>query len=149
MGGSRHLLIVFSALRLSPYWIPFRITDERILCQMPPQGESTGLCIEDTIIFARHMMHYHHRRPDNNPPPPPSASAPPSLQTIFNTYTACRRSRINACFDEAKWRWETVRDSGWLMHKVKMWAMPWFLWWSEEKRQKDFGEDFWDMEVEF
>lgn len=99
---------------------------------MPPQGESTGICIEDSIVFARTMMHH----PTHD------------LPAIFHAYESLRRPRIDAAYDEASWRWETVKDSGWLAHKLKMWALPWVLWWMEKGREEAFAEDFTELDVE-
>ena len=104
---------------------------------MPPQGESTGLCIEDSIVFARCLLHHYHQHS--------SARDSQSLHPVFDNYQSLRRARIDASYAEAKWRWETVKDSGWLAHKVKMWVMPWFIWFGEGKRARGFGEDFWEI----
>ena len=104
---------------------------------MPPQGESTGLCIEDSIVFARCLLHHYHTSS-------PSLSSH-TLSSVFSAYESLRRAKIDASYAEAKWRWETVKDSGWLAHKVKMWVMPWFIWAGEGKRARVFGEDLWDI----
>ena len=109
---------------------------------MPPQGESTGLCIEDSIVFARCLLRRYHTPLSSLSSPP---SSPHTLSPVFESYESLRRAKIDASYAEAKWRWETVKDSGWLAHKVKMWVMPWFIWAGEGKRARGFGEDLWDI----
>ena len=70
---------------------------------MPPQGESTGICIEDAIIFSRALMHHNER----------------DLASIFASYEKVRRKTIDEAYDQAVARWEVVKDSGWLVYKIK------------------------------
>lgn len=99
---------------------------------MAPQGESTGLCIEDSIIFARAMVHH-----QNHP-----------LPSIFEAFQRLRRPHIDVAYDQAAWRWETVRDSGWFVFNMKMWGMPLWMWWTENKRQEAMAEDLTELQVE-
>ena len=100
---------------------------------MAPQGESTGLCIEDSIVFARAMMHHQTR----------------SFSTVFDAFQRLRRPRIDVAYDEADWRWETVKDSGWFSFNMKMLLMPLWIWWTENKRREAFAEDLTELQIEF
>lgn len=98
---------------------------------MPPQGESTGIALEDTVMFARLMGLY------------PKYTLP----ELFTRYEELRRSDIDAAYKEANFRWETVKDSGWLAHKVKSMMVPWFLWFTETKRARAFELDCYDIDL--
>jgi salicylate hydroxylase len=92
---------------------------------MPPQGESTGIALEDTVIFARLMGLY----PKH------------TLPELFTRYEELRRSKVDAAYKEASFRWETVKDSGWLAHKAKSMMVPWFLYFTDNRRAKVFEGD--------
>jgi salicylate hydroxylase len=122
-------------------------------CKMPPQGESTGIiptaimfsltwasanpcsscvgiCIEDAILFSRALMH--HRQKD--------------LPTIFAAYEKIRRPNIDQAYNQAVQRWETVKDSGYLVHKMMTFLTPWFLWWTAKAREEEFSVDYADYD---
>ncbi|KAF3479868.1 salicylate hydroxylase [Arthroderma uncinatum] len=92
---------------------------------MPPQGESIGIAIEDAILFTRTLAKYR--------------SFP--LSKAFKVYKELRRDRIHEQYQEASRRWETVRDCGYLVNKLKEAIMPWWIWWSNESRVKTFMSD--------
>lgn len=48
----------------------------------------------------------------------------------------------------ATWRFETVKDKGWLAYQLIMRSTPWFLWWTAQRRDAEFSEDFSEMVVE-
>ena len=98
---------------------------------MPPQGESTGIALEDTVTFARLMGLY------------PKYS----LAELFTQYEKLRRSRVDQAYKEASFRWETAKDSGWLAHKVKAILTPWFIWFTSQKRARDFEEDYNNLDL--
>ena len=103
---------------------------------MPPQGESTGIALEDSVVFARTLaMHAG------------SPNISTSIPSLFSTYESLRRPRIDAAYDEAVFRWETAKDSGWLVYKLKTWMTPWFIWWTAKTRAKGFEEDLETMEI--
>ena len=99
---------------------------------MPPQGESTGIALEDTVVFTRLIGLY------------PKYE----LSVLFTQYEKLRRSRVDAAYKEANFRWETVKDSGWFAHKLKSMLVPWFLWFTEGKRAKSFEEDINALDLE-
>jgi salicylate hydroxylase len=79
---------------------------------MPPQGESTGLAIEDGVLMARIF----------------SLSSERSIQEVFGVYEKTRRRRIDTAYKEAVMRWENVKDRSWLFQKVIEWLTWVFLW---------------------
>jgi hypothetical protein len=97
---------------------------------MPPQGESTGICIEDAIVFSRAMIN-HKEHP---------------FQKIFGAYEDFRRSHIDAAYTQAVQRWETVKDSGSLVYKMKTLLTPWILWWTAKAREDEFSVDYTDYD---
>lgn len=99
---------------------------------MPPQGESTGICIEDAIAFSRFLMH--HR---NQP-----------VGAILAMYEKYRRPKIDVEVEKSIRRWESVKDKGWLAHKLFMLITPWYLWWTAKRRDEEFAEDLSSLEVD-
>lgn len=99
---------------------------------MPPQGESTGICIEDGIALSRAMIH-HQTKP---------------LRSIFEAYEAFRRPQTDAAVKEANWRWETAKDKGWWVYQLIVRSTSWFLWWTAKKREEEFCGDVSGMHFE-
>lgn len=99
---------------------------------MAPQGESTGICIEDAIVLSRALLHHQDK----------------SLSAIFAAYERFRRPYIEGAVKQATQRWETVKDGGWLMHQVKCFLTPWVLWWTAAARDREFAEDLSELDLE-
>lgn len=101
---------------------------------MPPQGESTGLAIEDAILFARIMKEAQSQieRFDE------SGERTVDIDAIFARYQNNRRKRIDDAFAEADMRWDLVKDKGWIMSVLLDWMTPWFLWWTRSRREENF-----------
>jgi salicylate hydroxylase len=78
---------------------------------MPPQGESTGLAIEDGVLLARILTNHS-----------------TSVREAFLAYENTRRARINTAYGEAVMRWGNMKDRSWLMQKVIEWLMWAILW---------------------
>ncbi|KAG9664495.1 FAD/NAD(P)-binding domain-containing protein, partial [Aureobasidium melanogenum] len=95
---------------------------------MPPQGEATGIVLEDTVLFARCLARQ-------------QELGTGSFSDAFAAYERLRRDRINAAFKESGAVVKTVQDAGWLGHKIKCFVVPWFLWFTSGKREKHFTED--------
>lgn len=89
---------------------------------MPPQGESTGIAIEDAVLLS-HLL------------------ARNTVADTFNKYESLRKPSIDAAYVEANRRWGVVKDVGWLQCKIREWITPWYLWWTQGKREKAFAED--------
>lgn len=97
---------------------------------MPPQGESTGICIEDAILFSRAMVKYNEH----------------DFSAIFAAYEKFRRPHIDSAYDQAVQRWETVKDSGAFVYRIKTFLTPWFLWWTAKSRDEEFSVDYSDYD---
>jgi salicylate hydroxylase len=93
---------------------------------MPPQGESTGICIEDAVLFSRAMMKHESG----------------NLMSVLDAFEKFRRPTIDAAYSSAVQRWETVKDSGALAYKFKVFLTPWFLWWTARARNEEFAADY-------
>ncbi|KAM3419432.1 hypothetical protein BST61_g5358 [Cercospora zeina] len=96
---------------------------------MPPQGESTGIVFEDTVLFSRCLTRWMEK------------GKPNTMKEAFEAYEKLRRPRMEAAFEESKNVVKTVSDAGWLGHKIKTFIVPWYLWWSKTYREKHFIED--------
>jgi salicylate hydroxylase len=98
---------------------------------MPPQGESTGLAIEDGVLLARIL----------------SSSSELSIQGAFGTYEKTRRPRINTAYNEAVLRWENVKDRNWFMQKVIEWLMWVILWYKMGAFESSLSYDVRNVEM--
>jgi len=98
---------------------------------MPPQGESVGLTLEDVVLFSRLL----------------DRQASKSTPQVFKEYEDLRRARIDAAVDGANFRWETVKDKGWLGGILMEWLTVLVLWFTREKRVKNFSFDVRDIEL--
>ncbi|KAI4256617.1 MAG: hypothetical protein LQ352_002007 [Teloschistes flavicans] len=94
---------------------------------MPPQGESVGYALEDVALFAELLK---------------GCESPAQLPQLFQRYEDLRRPRIDAALKETEFRWaQSTHDTGWLKFKMQQWAMPWFLWFTRDKKEEDFSSD--------
>ena len=98
---------------------------------MPPQGESGGMALEDSILFARVM----------------EATATKALSERFAAYERLRRPRADAAYQEASFGWETQKDSGWFAFYLRSWMTTLFLWWTAAARQRRYSEDITTVEL--
>jgi salicylate hydroxylase len=98
---------------------------------MPPQGESMGIAIEDATLLSRLISEQ------------PGAS----ITNTISRYERNRTEKINQAFDEASWRWENVKDSGFLMTLVKEYMTTAFLWWTKDKLSKSWEFDIMKAEL--
>lgn len=92
---------------------------------MPPQGESTGLAVEDGVLFARVLT----STPDL------------SIREAFGTYERTRRPRIDKAYREAVLRWEHVKDRSWLEQKLLEWLMWIILWYKTDAWESSVAYD--------
>lgn len=104
---------------------------------MPPQGESTGIVFEDTVLFARCLCRWM------------ELGRPGTIKDAFDHYEGMRRARIDVAFEESKEVVKVVSDAGWLGHKIKTFVVPWYLWWTRTYREKHFIEDVTTSELPF
>jgi salicylate hydroxylase len=103
---------------------------------MPPQGESTGIVFEDTVLFSRCLTRWIEK-----------GKPGPNMKEAFDAYEKLRRARIEAAFEESKDVVRTVSDAGWLGHTIKTYVIPWFLYFTSGKRQKHFIEDVTTVDI--
>lgn len=102
---------------------------------MPPQGESTGIVFEDTVLFSRCLTRWIEK------------GKPNTMKEAFDAYEKLRRSRIEAAFEESKSVVSTVSDAGYIGHTIKTYIIPWYLWFSRASREKHFVEDVTSVDI--
>ena len=103
---------------------------------MPPQGESTGIVFEDTVLFSRCLARWLEKgKPGGSP------------KEAFDAYEKLRRKRIETAFEESKDVVRTVSDAGVVGHTIKTYVIPWFLWWTKGYREKHFIEDVTTVDI--
>ena len=98
---------------------------------MPPQGESTGLAIEDPVLLARVFQKF---------PGKP-------IRDIFEAYEKTRRPRIDAAYIEAVARWERVHDKSWFVQKIEEWFTWAYMWYKADTFEKSFSYDVRNEEI--
>lgn len=106
---------------------------------MPPQGESIGLALEDSVLFSRALAHYNAKDAEDN--------KRRTLLETFKSYEELRRSPIDEAYREAKMRWESAKDSGFVGMKMKEFIYPLVLWWTAGRRTKAYMYDARDVEI--
>ena len=99
---------------------------------MPPQGESIGLALEDVVLLSRIIAAHGESK---------------STADIFTQYDSLRRDRIESAFDEASWRWETVKDKGWFGALMIEKLTPWILWFARKKRDEALKFDVRNLDL--
>ncbi|KAG7294133.1 hypothetical protein NEMBOFW57_004197 [Staphylotrichum longicolle] len=92
---------------------------------MPPQGESTGVAIEDGMLLARVFS-----RRDTR-----------SVAQMLADYEVLRRPVIKKTYDESMFRWERVGDKSWLGIVVMEWFSMLYIWIMNSWSKDNFGRD--------
>ncbi|KAL2126240.1 hypothetical protein VTI74DRAFT_1369 [Chaetomium olivicolor] len=92
---------------------------------MPPQGESTGLAIEDGMLLARVFS-----RRDTR-----------SISQMFADYEFLRRPVIKKAHGEATFRWENVGDRSWFGMVLMEWLTVLYVWTMNRWSKDSFGRD--------
>lgn len=92
---------------------------------MPPQGESTGLAIEDSVLLARVFEELPEK----------------SIPEVFQAYEKTRRPRIDTAYKEAVARWGNVKDKTWLRQKLEEWLTWVYMWYKADGFEKSFSYD--------
>jgi 2-polyprenyl-6-methoxyphenol hydroxylase-like FAD-dependent oxidoreductase len=92
---------------------------------MPPQGESTGLAIEDSVLLARVL-----EKLSDKP-----------VSSVFAAYEKTRRRRIDTAYKEAVARWGNVKDKTWLRQKLEEWLTWVYMWYKAADFEKSFAYD--------
>ena len=99
---------------------------------MPPQGESTGIYIEDAIVFGRIMMQ-HTTKP---------------IPSIMKAYERFRHPHTDKAVTEATFRWSTAKNQSRLTYQLIVWSTSWYLWWTAKAREAELAKDFSKLEIE-
>ena len=99
---------------------------------MPPQGESIGMALEDVVVFSRVLERQNATR---------------EAAHMFETYDGLRRERIEAAWQEADFRFETVKDKGWLVGVMMDYLTVLILWWTRSKHQNSMAYDVRDVDI--
>lgn len=92
---------------------------------MPPQGESTGLAIEDSVLLARVF----------------EKLSTKSVPEVFKAYEKTRRPRIDIAYAEAVSRWTRVKDKSWVVQKLEEWLTWAYMWYKSDDFAKSFAYD--------
>jgi salicylate hydroxylase len=92
---------------------------------MPPQGESSGIALNDAVLFARVL----------------SATIGKELPEQFAAYEKLRRPDTDAAYKQATFGWNTQKDSSWFAFYLHSWLTVVFLWWTARSRQRRYAED--------
>jgi len=100
---------------------------------MPPQGESTGVAIEDGVLLAR-VFERHGTR---------------TVARLFADYEALRRQTIEKLYKETTWRWNNAasHDSGWLWSVFIDYLTVAFLWFMKLRQGDYFASDVARLEL--
>ncbi|KAF2672869.1 FAD/NAD(P)-binding domain-containing protein [Microthyrium microscopicum] len=88
---------------------------------MPPQGESIGLALEDVVLLTR------------------------VLEKHGGTQSA--GEMFEAAWEEASWRWESVKDKGVVATWAREIMTPWVLWFMQGKKAKEMMYDVREIEI--
>jgi 2-polyprenyl-6-methoxyphenol hydroxylase-like FAD-dependent oxidoreductase len=99
---------------------------------MPPQGESIGMALEDIVVLSRVLERQNATR---------------DVSHMFETYDGLRRERIEAAWQEADFRFETIKDKGWLVGIIMDYLTTFFLWWTRSNHQNSMAYDVRDLEI--
>lgn len=84
-----------------------------------------GIAIEDSMLLSRLFA----EKPDS------------SIEDIISRYKRNRTTKIDEAFDEASWRWESVKDAGYIATLFKEYMTSVFLWWTKDKMDKNWEFD--------
>lgn len=101
--------------------------------QMPPQGESTGVSIEDGVLLA-HVLQRHATR---------------SIPQLFADYEQLRRGTIEKLFKETTWRWKNAasQKGSWLGSVFLDNLTVCFLWFMNFRKEDYFASDVAKLEL--
>ncbi|KAK1765844.1 FAD/NAD(P)-binding domain-containing protein [Phialemonium atrogriseum] len=100
---------------------------------MPPQGESTGVAIEDGVLIARILQRHTER----------------SIPQLFDDYEKLRRAPIDKLYKESVWRWDNAAkdDSGWLHAVFNDWMITAVLAFMDFNQSDYFANDVENLQL--
>jgi 2-polyprenyl-6-methoxyphenol hydroxylase-like FAD-dependent oxidoreductase len=106
-----------------------RTTDDS---QMPPQGESVGLALEDVVLLSRILDHCNGK----------------SVEESFQLYDKLRRPKINAAVKMANFSFETIRQYGWFTTILIEWITWIFLALTSSRKERELAYDVRDIDID-
>ena len=125
---------------------------------MPPQGESTGFCIEDAVLFA----HVLERRGPGSAARARTANGAGGkegghqdeggrkemdIEELCRYFEELRKPRMEEAVKESLYRFKGAHGGGWFAFKIQELLTPWILWWVQKKRDEEFCADVRTMDV--
>ncbi|KAI4213493.1 MAG: hypothetical protein LQ351_003994 [Letrouitia transgressa] len=127
---------------------------------MPPQGESTGFCIEDAILFARVLERRGQggKRDGSEDEVKACARSEDSKEDagrkenmtvpeLCKHFETLRKPRMEEAVKESHYRWKGAHAGSWLAFKIQEYLTPWFLYFTEGKRDREFCSDVREKKV--
>ena len=113
---------------------------------MPPQGESTGFCIEDAVLFAR-ILERRGPGEGQGSSDEDESKAKMTVPDLCKHFETLRKPRMEEAVKESHYRWKGAHGGSWLAFKLQEHLTPWFLYFTEGKRDREFCGDVRQMEV--
>lgn len=100
---------------------------------MPPQGESTGVAIEDGVLLARVLQRHTDRK----------------IPQLFADYEKLRRGPVNKLYKESVWRWNAASkdDAGWLRDIINDWTLSAVLAFMDFNKPDYFANDVEELQL--
>jgi 2-polyprenyl-6-methoxyphenol hydroxylase-like FAD-dependent oxidoreductase len=100
--------------------------------QMPPQGESVGLALEDVMLLSRVLEHCKGK----------------SVEESFQLYDKLHRPKINAAVKMANFSFETIKQYGWFTTILIEWTTWAFLALTASRKEREFAYDVRDIDID-
>ena len=114
---------------------------------MPPQGESTGFCIEDAVLFSRILELKGPRGGREGGEEGDERKEEMTVPELCKHFETIRKSRMEEAVKESHYRWKGAHGGSWLAFKMQEWLTPWFLYFTEGKRDREYCDDVRKMDV--
>jgi len=120
----RTILLGDAAHAVSPRtfnWAPRMTSVLTTPVQMPPQGESTGVAIEDALLLS-HVF---------------SLRSSHGVSEMLGIYESLRRKEIDTLYKKSVWQWSQAGTKGWVWYMF-MELITWLVIMSFNKRKEDY-----------
>jgi 2-polyprenyl-6-methoxyphenol hydroxylase-like FAD-dependent oxidoreductase len=98
---------------------------------MPPQGESTGVAIEDGVLLAHALS-----RRDTR-----------SVAQMIADYECIRKDTIKKLYDETTFRWNDAGSKSWLKSVIMDWMTWAYIFWMNYGSKDHFARDVRTLEL--
>jgi 2-polyprenyl-6-methoxyphenol hydroxylase-like FAD-dependent oxidoreductase len=99
---------------------------------MPPQGESSGYCIEDAVLLA----HVFSRRDCRD------------VETLFSDYESLRRAAIDRYYKEAAFRWGSGNQDSSLAFSILIeWLTIMYIMFMNWRATDQYGNEVWQLKL--